>query len=87
MLFGSPEHDPEAEHPVQPPPSPSSDSGFEIIIEQAFAFQSASDQGIKPRDHSPPSTEREKAASPTYWWHFALAALKDALRLLRIFSC
>ncbi|KAL9576496.1 MAG: hypothetical protein Q9212_007048 [Teloschistes hypoglaucus] len=86
MLFGSPEHDAEPDDPLQPPPSPANDSGFEIMIEQAFAFQSTSNQGIKPREQASPSTEPEKATSPTSGWHFALVALKTALRLVRIFS-
>lgn len=85
MLFGSPEHDLEAENPIQPRPSPASDSGFEIMIEQAFVFQSVWNQGIKPRKRPPPCTEPEKAASPTSRWHVALLVLRKVLRLLGFF--
>ncbi|KAL8691764.1 MAG: hypothetical protein Q9218_003091 [Villophora microphyllina] len=83
-LFGSPDHDPEPEDLVQPPPSPASDSGFEIMIDQAFALHSIMTQGVKSKELAPRSTGPSPPSAPSRSWHFALIALKHALRVLHI---
>ncbi|KAL8780446.1 MAG: hypothetical protein Q9213_006458 [Squamulea squamosa] len=49
MLFGSPDDGAEPEDPIQPPTSPASDSGYQIMTEQAFAFHSTMTGGVTQR--------------------------------------